>query len=323
MSHRVVVLAAPFMRHEPDAGEPLRAAGVELAHGSMAALRTPEEVIDALADCDGVIASMEPYTPEVFAALPRLKTIARWGVGYDSIDLDAATAAGVVVTNTPGMVTESVADQTFCLVLALARRLPEQMRVALSCDWCHVEGTEVWRKTLGIVGLGSIGQAVARRAQGFSMRVLAHDPFADPFHAGRLDVSLVPLDELVAEADILTLHASLTPENAGMIGERELRAMKPSALLINCGRGGLVDQSALARALEEGWIAGAALDAIVTEPPLPDDPILSAPNTLFTPHNSSMTAESAARVNAMVCDNMLAALHGRRPRFVVNTGVLD
>lgn len=323
MSHRVKVLAAPFMRHEPDAGAPLRAMGVELVHGPSAMLCTPAEVICELEGFDAVIASMEPYTPEVFAALPQLTTIARWGVGYDSINLESATEAGVIVTNTPGMVTESVADQTFCLMLGLARKLPEQMEVAASRRWRHVEGTEIWRKTLGIVGLGSIGQAVARRARGFSMRVLAHDPYAEPFHAGRLDASLVSLDELIAESDIITLHASLTEGSAGIIGEQQLRAMKPSALLINCGRGALVDQEALARALEEGWIAGAALDALVTEPPAADDPILRAPNTLFTPHNSSMTADSAARVNAVVCENLLAALAGRKPRFVVNTGVLD
>ena len=323
MVARVRVLAAPFIRHEPEAGEPLREAGVDLVHGPDSQLCTPCDVIAALEGCTGVIASMEPYTEEVFASLPQLKTIARWGVGYDAIDLEAATAAGVVVTNTPGMVTESVADQTFCLILALARRLPEQISVALSCAWCHVEGTEVWRKTIGIIGFGSIGQAVARRAHGFSMRVLAHDPYAEPSHAGRLEVSLVSLEELVAESDIITLHASLTPETHEMIGERELRAMKPTAFLINCGRGALVDQDALAHALENESIAGAALDAIITEPPDADDPILQAPNTIFTPHNSSMTAESAARVNAMVCENLLAALQGQRPRWLVNAEVLD
>ncbi len=321
MSDRVMVVASPFTRHEPEAGVPLREAGIEVIDASDEPLATPEAVIESLRGCAGVVASMEPYTAEVFAALPELKTVARWGVGYDSIDLAAATEAGVIVTNTPGAVTESVADQTFCLMLALARKLPEQMVVALSGDWRQVEGTELWRKTLGIVGLGSIGRAVARRAGGFSMRVLAHDPYAEPFHAGRLDASLVSLEELLAASDIVTLHASLTEETEEMIGEAQLRAMKSSALLVNCGRGGLVDQQALARALEEGWIAGAALDALVAEPPDPDDPILNAPNTVLTPHNSSMTAESAARVNALVCENLLAALQGRRARFVVNGDV--
>jgi phosphoglycerate dehydrogenase-like enzyme len=133
----------------------------------------------------------------------------------------------------------------------------------------------------------------------------------------------VDVSELVAECDIVTLHANLTDETRGMIGEKQLRAMKQSAFLINCGRGGLVDQQALVQALEEGWIAGAGLDALVDEPPAADDPILSAPNTIITPHNSSMTSEAAVRVNAAVCDNILAVLNGQAPRFVVNPDVLD
>jgi len=249
--------------------------------------------------------------------------VARWGVGYDSIDVAAATAAGVIVTNTPGAVTESVADQTFTILLALCRKLPEQMEVARSLQWRHVEGAELWRKTIGIVGFGSIGQAVARRAAGFSMRILAYDPRPQPWAMGTLGATPVTLEELLAEADIVTLHANLTEASRGMIGEAQLRAMKPSAVLVNAGRGGLVDQAALARALREGWIAGAALDTLEAEPPDADDPILTAPNVVLTPHMASATAETAARVNAKVCDNILAALAGRRPQFVVNPQVYE
>ncbi|MEA3402048.1 MAG: phosphoglycerate dehydrogenase [Armatimonadota bacterium] len=323
MSGRVLVLAAPFVRHEPEASQPLADAGVQVVHGPLDHLLEPHELIEVLDGFHAVVASNEPYDERVFGALPRLRMVARWGVGYDSIDLQAATEAGVIVTNTPGKVTQSVADQTLCIMLALLRRLPEQLEVARSLDWRNVEGTELWHKTLGIVGLGSIGRAVAERARGFTMRVVACDPREAEvaWEAGRLGVELVGLEELLAEADIVTLHANLTDESRGLIGEDELRAMKPTAFLINCGRGGLCDQAALARALEEGWIAGAALDTLEEEPPAADDAILEAPNTIITPHNSSMTAESAARVNATVCDNILAALAGRRPRFVVNERV--
>jgi len=226
-----------------------------------------------------------------------------------------------VVTNTPGTLHESVADQTFTLILALLRSLPEQMRIARGTAWRHVEGHEAWRRTLGIVGFGAIGRAVAERARGFTMRVLACDPQLDSWHAGRLGVTPVTLDELLAEADIVTLHANLTPSSRQMIAEPQLRAMKPSAVLINCGRGALVDQPALVRALEEGWIAGAALDTVDPEPPAADDPIRNAPNTLLTPHNASQTAEAGARVDAAVCDNILAALAGRHPRFALNPEV--
>ncbi len=313
MTGRVLAMAAPFIKHEPEAGEPMRAAGLEVIHGPA---RTP-------AGCAAVVASNECYDAAVFDALPELRTVARWGVGYDSIDVAAATAAGVIVTNTPGAVTESVADQTFTILLALCRKLPEQMEVARSLQWRHVEGAELWRKTIGIVGFGSIGQAVARRAAGFSMRILAYDPRPQPWAMGTLGATPVTLEELLAEADIVTLHANLTEASRGMIGEAQLRAMKPSAVLVNAGRGGLVDQAALARALREGWIAGAALDTLEAEPPDADDPILTAPNVVLTPHMASATAETAARVNAKVCDNILAALAGRRPQFVVNPQVYE
>lgn len=323
MNGRVLVFAAPFNEHEPEAGRPLREAGLQVQPGACDCAVPEAELIAALRGYDACVASMERYTRAVLENLPDLKIIARWGVGVDNIDLRAATEVGVIVANTPGMVTEAVADHTWALILALARRLDEEMRVARSLNWRRVEGVDVWRKTLGIVGFGSIGQAVARRARGFAMRVLAYDPQPRPVEAGLLDVDLVSLQELLAQADIICLHASVTEQNRGMIGERELRAMKPSALLINAARGALVDQRALARALGEGWIAGAALDALEPEPPAPDDPILSAPNCIITPHNSSMTRETAARVNAAVCDNILNALSGRRPRFVVNPEVFE
>lgn len=322
MADRVMVLAAPFVRHEPEAGKPLRAAGVEVVHGPEGAIGSAEALTELLAGCAGVVASNERYDAAVLSELPELRIIARWGVGYDSIDLGAATDAGVIVTNTPGTLQESVADQTFALMLSLSRRVPEQIEVARSLNWRQVEGVELWRKTLGIVGLGSIGRAVARRAQGFSMRVLACDPYCSAEDMDALNTTPACLDELLREADVVTLHANLTDDTRGMIGEAQLRAMKPSALLINCGRGGLVDQPALARALEEGWIAGAGLDVFEVEPPDADDPILRAPNTVLTPHNSSMTADAAARVNAAVCENILAALGGQTPPSVVNPDVL-
>lgn len=322
MAGRVMVLALPFIRHEPEAGYPLREAGVKIEHGPTDA-PAEDELIELLEGFDTTIASVEPYTREVFNALPDLRTVARWGVGYDNIDLAAATAANVVVTNTPGAVTQAVADQTLALMLALLRRVPEQTEVARSLQWRWVEGHELWRKTLGIVGFGSIGQAVARRACGFAMRILASDVRDISWQAGEIGARPVALEELLAEADVVTLHATLTEESRGMIGAEELDAMKPGAVLINCGRGGLVDQSALARALHEGRIAGAALDTFEEEPPDEDDPILSAPNTIITPHNSSATVEAAERVNETVCENVLAVLNGRRPRFTVNPEVFS
>ncbi len=323
MSAKVLVLASSFARHEPEASRPLVEAGYQVELGPCDNAPSEGELIELLAGCGAVVASMEPYTQRVFQGLPELKVVARWGVGVDAIDLQAATEAGVVIANTPGMVTTAVADHTFCLMLALCRKLPEEIEVAASCDWRHVEGTDLWRKCLGIVGFGSIGQAVARRARGFEMRVLAYDVAPDERAAEELGVELVDLPALLAEADLVTLHANLTEQSAGLIGEAELRAMKPTAFFINAARGALADQEALLRALEEGWIAGAALDTLAEEPPSPDDPILRAPNCLITPHNSSQTRETAAAVNQQVCENIMEALSGRRPRFVVNPEVFD
>lgn len=323
MIGRALVFAAPFNAHESEASRPLLEAGLTVQPAVGDRPMTEGNLIAALSGCDASIASMECYTRAVFEGLPDLKVVARWGVGVDNIDLAAATEAGVIIANTPGMVTEAVADHTWALILALSRRLPEEIEVARSLSWQRVEGVDVWRKTLGIVGFGSIGRAVARRARGFSMRVLACDPQPRPAEAGLLDVALVGLDELLAQVDIVALHANVTETSRGMIGEAQLRAMKPTALLINAARGALVDQAALARALREGWITGAALDALDPEPPAPDDPILRAPNCIITPHNSSMTRETAERVNATVCENIISALAGRRPRFTVNPEVFE
>ncbi|MGM0493777.1 MAG: NAD(P)-dependent oxidoreductase, partial [Armatimonadota bacterium] len=238
MADKVTVLAAPFIRHEPEAGEPLRDAGVEVVHGPTDHAPEADELIALLDGCVAVIASMERYDADVLSALPELEIIARWGVGCDSIDLDAAADAGVIVANTPGTLQESVADQAFALMLTLSRRIPKQMEVARSLNWRHVEGVEIFGKTLGIIGLGSIGRAVARRAAGFDMRVLAVDPYCPPEQFEEHVCEPVDVSKLVAECDIVTLHANLTEETRGIIGEQQLRAMKPGAFLINCGRGG-------------------------------------------------------------------------------------
>ena len=267
--------------------------------------------------------SGERYDAQVMRIVPELRIIARCGVGYDTIDLAAATEAGVIVTNSPGTLQESVADQTFALLLARSLRIPEQIEVARSLNWRQGEGVELWQKTIGIIGRGSSGCAGARRARGFSMRVLALDPYCPLENLEALEATRVDVEQILREADVITLHSNLTEETQGMIGEEQLRMMKPTALLVNSGRGALVDQAALARALQEGWIAGAALDTLVAEPPEPEDPILRAPNVIITPHNSSMTAEASARVNAAGCENILAALAGKRPPSVVNPEVLE
>lgn len=321
MEGTVLVTAGVFAERGGEAKARLEAAGLSLkpAVGPL----DEKTLIDQLQGCVAVIASMEPYTEKVFAACPELKVIARWGIGYDNVDVAAATRHGVMLVNTPGVVTEAVADMTFALLLGAARRLPYCDAAVRAGQWPTVYSGHVHGKTLGLVGFGQIGQAVARRAKGFSMRVLATDPRADAAVAQAMGVELATLEQVLRESDFVSLHATLCAETRGMIGAEQLSMMKPTAYLINAGRGGLVDQKALTEALRSGSLAGAGLDVLDPEPPAPGDAILELPNVVFTPHCSSFTHDTVALVNARVADNLTEALSGRRPRFLVNTEVWE
>jgi glyoxylate reductase len=257
-----------------------------------------------VAAADGLLSLL---TDRVDAALidgaPHLRAIANYAVGVDNIDLDAARQRGIQVGNTPDVLTEATADLTFALLLAAARRLPEALAAVPAGQWRTWEparwlGAEVHGATLGIVGYGRIGRAVAERAQGFSMRVL---------HTG---AGGCELDELLGASDFVSLHCPLTPATHHLIDERALMTMKPEAILINTARGPIVDQAALARALRDGRIAGAALDVTDPEPPAGDDPLLGAPNLLITPHIGSATRAARERMAALAVENLLAALAG-------------
>ncbi len=317
----VLVTAGVFTERGAEAQARLEAEGLTLKPAS--GLLTEDTLIEQLQGCVGVIASMDPYTERVFAACPDLKVIARWGIGYDSVDVAAATRHGVMLINTPGTVTEAVADMTFALMLGIARRLPYCDGAVRAGAWPTVYSGQVFGKTLGLVGFGQIGQAVARRAGGFSMRVLASDPCANEAVAAELGAELVSLEQLLRESDFVSLHATLCAETRRMIGAEELALMKPTAYLINAGRGGLVDQGALTETLRAGRIAGAGLDVLDPEPPASGEPLLALPNVVFTPHCSSFTYDTVALVNGRVADNLLEALSGQRPRFLVNAEVWE
>ena len=303
--------------------EQLHAAGCDLLSPDPERARGAEAFEQLLNGCDAVLAAVEPYTARLLAApaAANLKIISRWGVGYDSVDLAAATRAGIVVTNTPRLLDEAVADYTFALLLALARRIPEGQQTVVAGRWTQSWGTDVADKTLGLIGCGRIGQAVARRAKGFNLRLLAHDPISAA-SGGDPDIQFVSLERLLAEADFVSLHAALSPESRGLIGEAHLRRMKPTALFINAARGPLVDEAALARALREGWIAGAALDVFCTEPLPPEHPLRGAPNLLLTPHQASFARDTGARVSETAARAIIDASRGIKPQFVVNQEVL-
>lgn len=324
MSWKILITAPAISETGQHTLEPLRKAGCALILSNQTGPMNSEELSTLLPDCDAVLASVEPYFAALLAApvTAKLKIISRWGVGYDAVDLAAATASGIVVTNTPGLLDEAVADYTLALLLALARRIPEGNRSIRDGHWRASWGCDVAGKTLGLVGCGRIARAVAARARGFRMRLLATDPSPDA-EARALGIEFVSLDELLERSDFVSLHAALTPGSRGLIGEAQLRRMKRSALLVNAGRGALVDEPALALALREDWIAGAALDVFCDEPLPPDHPFRATPNLLLTPHQASYARDTGERVSEAAVKAILDAMQGRRPRFVVNSLVLD
>jgi glyoxylate reductase len=278
-----------------------------------------EELAAHARDAQGLLTML---TDRVDAALieacPRLRAISNFAVGVDNVDLDAATARGIPVGNTPRVLDETTADMAVALMLAAARRIVELDAEVRAGRWPRYEplppylGHDLNGSTLGIVGLGRIGRAVARRAEGFAMTVL---------HTSRSGGT--PLDELLERSDFVSLHTPLTPGTRGLIGERELRLMKRSAILVNTARGPIVDQDALRRALEEGWIAGAGLD--VTDPePLPgDDPLLEAPNLVVVPHVASATHRTRWAIGRLAVENLAKALRGERMTACANPEVYE
>ena len=283
---------------------------------------TVEELLAQLGGIDAVLASMDKFTAAVLSSkqAAQLKIISRWGVGYDAIDVPAATQNGIVVAYTPGLLNDAVADYAMALLLALSRRVHEGHVTMRQGQWLSSWGHDISGKTLGIIGCGRIGQAVARRVSGFNMRVLGYDilPNAD---AEKIGIRFVPFDELLAQSDFISLHAALTPETRGLIGETQLRQMKPSAYLINTARGAIVDEGALIRALKEQWIAGAALDAFSVEPLPAEHPFRATPNLLLTPHQASFGVETGERVSTAAAQAIVDLKNGRKPRWVVDERV--
>jgi glyoxylate reductase len=277
----------------------------------------PYETIAArVADKDGLLCLL---TDRIDAALmdaaPRLKVISQCAVGYDNVDVAAAKARGIAVGNTPGVLTDATADFAFTLMLAAARRVVEGADFVRAGKWetwglSLLLGLDVFGATLGIVGMGRIGQAVAKRARGFEMRVLYHDAVRRPEAERALGVEYRPLDDLLAEADFVSLHVSLNPQTRGLIGARELRRMKPSAVLVNTARGPVVDTEALYDALSRGEIAAAALDVTDPEPLPADHKLLTLPNVIVTPHIASATVTSRTRMALMAVRNLIAGVRG-------------
>ena len=284
--------------------------------------KSPEEVLDLARDAHAIIVEYAPITREVIAGLERCQIISRYGIGVDNVAVEAATEKGIVVTNVPDYCLDEVADHTMALLLALARKITGLDRATKQGRW------DVWSAAapvyglrdscLGLIGFGQTARRVATRAQGFGMQVLAHDPWIDEESFHEYDATSTSLDELLRLSDFVSLHTRLTDDTYHLIGEDELKRMKPHAFLINTARGDIVDERALFRALTEGWIAGAAVDVLAQEPPPPDYQLVSLDNIIVTPHAAFYSERSIQELRRRATREVVRVLQGLEPASPVN-----
>jgi phosphoglycerate dehydrogenase-like enzyme len=315
----VLITYGGYTADDPECGGALRAAGYELSWHPRESDRTPDELAELAADAVAAIADADPFDASVLARAPKLRVIARTGVGLDSIDLPAATAAGVAVTTTPNVNNDTVADHALALILATIRRVIEQDANVRAGGW-RTYGErgprQLHRATVGIVGYGAIGRAVGRRLHGFGANVIAHDPLLS-----EADVPLVSLDELVAASDVVTIHSPLNDDTRGLFSASVIAAMKPGAILVNTGRGPIVDEDALADALERGHLWAAGLDVFETEPPV-GTRILTAPNVTASPHHAGTSDVSNLEMSQVATACVLTILGGGSPPSLINPDAL-
>jgi D-3-phosphoglycerate dehydrogenase len=314
-----VLVTAPGSHGDDDPRfQPLRDAGWQVkTHRWPGGRPDEEEVVELVQGYDAVIASSnERYTRGVFERADTLKHVARWGVGYETVDVPAASDNGVIVTTTQGSNHWAVADHAWALMLAVSRRIVELDKIGRTSTWSRPIARDVWQKTLGVIGLGRIGKGVAQRAFGFEMKVVAFEPYPDREFCEKWNIELVDsMDEVFQRADFVTLHAP--GDNLSLINAERLALMKPSAVLINTARGTLVDEDALYTALTTGKLAGAGLDVRLEEPP-ENDRFAALQNVVLTPHVAGSTQEAQAVSSVMVVEQIIASARGEMPHGIHN-----
>ena len=317
MEYRVLVTPAFFGRKDSAPIDLLSEAGCEVVPSPYRRTATEDEMCELVADVDAAIVSLDPVTGKVLESGRRLKIAARCGVGYDNIDVTAATRMGVFVTNVPGANSRAVAEMTVGLMFDVARRISMMDRRMRAGIWKGHVGFELGGKTLGVVGTGSIGRLVAELGAGLGMRVLCYSRTPDRAWAEAIGASYVSLDELLGASDVVSLHVALTHDTHNLLSERELSMVKTSAILINTSRGAIVDEDALFTALQEGRLSGAGLD-VFAEEPIDRSRLLELENVVLTPHISGLTAESAHAMAMGAARNVVAVLRGQMPENAVN-----
>ncbi|TDF95438.1 phosphoglycerate dehydrogenase [Paenibacillus piri] len=313
---KVVSTSPSFAKYSNEPIEYLEKFGIQLVH--LPADIQEEQFISSIQDADAAIVAFNDINSNVLAQAPQLKIICKHGVGVDNINLRAAKERNVWVTNVPNANKHAVADFTFALMLSLARQVPGANDLTKKGKWPAIFGTDVYHKTIGIIGLGSIGKEVARRAIGFDMEILAYDPYPDHNFAEKHGVRFVTLEQLLENSDFVTLHIALTEQTKHLISSDQLARMKESAYLINAARGGIVSEKALYEALTSGGIAGAAFDVFEQEP-LYEHPLLALPNLIAAPHIAGYTSGAVNALGLTCVRNIVDVLvKGKRPDHVVN-----
>jgi D-3-phosphoglycerate dehydrogenase len=290
----------------------------ELVFNDLGRPLEPDEIIERLDGVDGYIAGLDYITEKVIVAAPAsLKVISRYGMGCDRVDIAAATKRNIAVTNTPGANANAVADLVLGLMISVARKLPYLDKITKNGEWVRTTGVELYKKTIGIIGIGAIGKGVAKRAGGFSMEILAYDPYGDKDYMKNNGIRNVTFEFLLQNSDFITLHLPLNESTLHIIDDKALAHVKRDAILINAARGGLIDENAAYMALKSGRLGGLGLDAFEKEPPTPC-PMYKMENVVITPHTGAHTAEATEYMSIMAVKNTLDVLCGRDCPYMIN-----
>ncbi len=314
---RLLVTPTSYGKNDPRLKTELEALVGEVIYSPTGKPLTSAEVAALLPGIDGYIAGLDVIDANALKTADKLTVIARYGVGFDNVDLEFAKSKNIVVTNTPGANSVSVAELALGLILALARQIPEAVDAVHQGKWPRYSGVSLEGKTIGILGLGAIGKQLARRLSGFDCKILAYDPFADKQFAIDHQITLCEMDKVIATSDFVSLHLPLLPETRGIVDETFLNKMKKGSYLVNTSRGEAINEEALLKALQSGHLKGAGLDAFIVEPPDPNNPLLALPNVIATPHLGAQTDGATSNMGWMAMKDCLAVLKGEKPLYRV------
>lgn len=314
---RLLVTPTSYGKNDARLKTELEALVGEIIYNPTGKPLTSAEVARLLPGIDGYIAGLDVIDADALKSADKLKVISRYGVGFDNVDLEFAKTRNVVVTNTPGANSVSVAELALGLILALARQIPEAVDAVHQGRWPRFSGVSLEGKTIGILGLGAIGKQLTRRLAGFDCNIMAYDPFADTQFARDNQITLAEMDQVIAASDFVSLHLPLLPETRGIVDDNFLNKMKKGSYLVNTSRGEAVNEEALLRALQSGHLKGAGLDAFIVEPPDPSNPLLALPNVIVTPHLGAQTDGATSNMGWLAMKDCLAVLKGEKPLYRV------